>query len=875
MKLRTLTLMLIVAALAWNVVDFEHGPPRPYPHDPSRLDPNDRYDEQGLKRFSGAMLAMDWWASLRAYPSVEFPARGWAAGFEQARKLPKTASAGKAWTDWEPIGPGNIGGRMVCVAFNPQNPSTVWAGSASGGVWRSYTGGVGVDAWERIETGHPVLGVSSIAFAPGDSSTVYIGTGEVYGYGAEGGGIALRITRGSYGIGVLKSNNGGATWGKSLDWTGDQNRGVQVVRVDPIHPDVVWAGTSEGTYKSLNAGRTWAKVHDALMTTDLVIHHGNPDVVVLACGNLGSTGYGLYRTVDGGDSWTKLEEAFEIPYSYNGKAELAISASDPDVIMASIGKSSGGATGTWLVRSEDAGATWELQTTLDYSLWQGWFAHDVAIHPQDPDIVLTAGIDIWRSTTGGSALVRQSFWQNWTFGITPLGGPEGPSDYSHADHHDIVWHPSDPNIVYFANDGGIFRSMDAGMTFEACNGGLQTTQFYAGFSVSRTSWDFAMGGLQDNSTAMYHGDGAWSKNIGGDGSWTAIHAADDSLVYGSWQSLNVLRSPDRGGSWYDVTIALSGTPGFIAPYALGGPSDPDVGYAGSEYMGKSINGGASYQMVNGNLPLNGDPALAIAVAPTDGDVAYVTTAPIRYPAGVFRTLNGGVDFQNVTGNLPDRYPVGLAVDPVDPMTVYVTYAGFGTGHLFRSTDAGDNWTDLTGNLPDVPTLSVIVDPLHRDHIYVGNDLGVFFSRDDGASWYDLSDGLGDAVMAMDLNVTADDKLLVSTYGNGAYTRLLERETTATGDAPAVVRAMRNAPNPFNPSTSILFSLAEAGHVELRVYDLRGAKVRTLAGRVFEAGDHAVEWNGRDDADRMVSGGSYIAKLSSGGVTSSVTMQMIK
>lgn len=875
MRHRPILLIVILAAMTWNIVAFDSGPPRPYPHDPSRLDQADRFGAEGHKRFSGAMLALDWWASVRAYPDIEFPRQGWTAGFEQAQRLPRSPDSSKAWTDWRPIGPWNLGGRMVCVAFNPQNPHTIWAGSASGGVWRSTTGGLGADAWERVETGHPVLGVSSIAFAPGDSNTIYLGTGEVYGYGTEGGGIAVRITRGSYGIGILKSDDGGATWGRSLDWSSDQQRGVQVVKIDPVHPDVVWAGTTEGTYKSSDAGRTWTRVHTVIMATDLVVHPGNPNIVVVACGNLGSLGYGLYRTTDGGDSWTKIVQAGQIPTNYGGKAELALSASDPDIIMASIGKSSGGATSTWLVRSTDAGATWIMKSFQDYSLWQGWFAHDVAIHPLNPNIVLTAGVDIWRSTTGGANLTKMSSWENWVFGVTPIGGPEGPADYSHGDHHDIVWHPSDPDIVYFATDGGIFRSTDAGLTFEGCNGGLQTTQFYAGFSVSPSSADFAMGGLQDNSTAMYHGDEAWSKNIGGDGSWTAIHALDDQIICGSWQYLNILRSTDQGSNWTEVSMPILGSPGFIAPYAFGGASDPDVAYAGTSFMGKSLDGGLTYQMVNGGNPLNGDPALAIAVAPSDGDVAYATTAPVRYHAGVFRTLDGGVSFQNVTGPLPDRYFVGLAVDPTDAQTVYVTCAGFGSAHLYRSYDAGTNWEDMTGDLPDVPTLSVIVDPERPDHIYVGNDLGVFFSRNDGASWFNLSAGLGDAVMAMDLNVTADDQLMVSTYGNGVYVRPLERETTAVNGVPMAARLKQNVPNPFNPSTTLSFSLDEAELVSVTVHDVRGALVKTLANRTFAAGNHTVTWDGRDESGRQVGGGSYLATMRSVSGTSSVTMQLVR
>lgn len=869
---RTPLLLLTATVLCWIAFAPADGPV---------IDGSDAHrpylgHERDPLRLSGAMKALDWWAAARAYPETTFPARGWAEGFEAARALPRPESDGKAWTDWQAIGPHNIGGRTVCVAYNPQNPTTVWAGSASGGVWRSYTGGVGAAAWERVETGHPVLGVSSVAFAPGDSSVIYLGTGEVYAYGAEGGGIAVRLTRGSYGIGVLKSRDGGATWGKSLDWSYDQRRGVQAVKVDPTNPDKVWAGTTEGVYKSTNAGLTWEQVHDVIMVTDLAIHPGNPDIVVAACGNLSSAGQGLYRTTDGGDSWTKIVQPGVIPTSYAGKGHLGTNPSFPDRMVASLSRSNGQAVSTVLISSSDGGATWQLRSSVDYALWQGWFSHDAAMNPQDPDLVIAVGVDAWRSTTGGSVLVKESDWRLWEFGITPIGGPEGAPDYVHADIHDVVWHPVDPNIVYFATDGGVFRSLDAGLTFEACNGGLQTTQFYAGFSTSRQDPDLAMGGLQDNSTAMYHGDAAWSRNIGGDGSWTAIHAVDDDILCGSYQYLNILRSTNQGADWSEVSVPTFGSVSFIAPYVFGGPSDPDVAYAASSYPSKSTDGGITYQLVSGALPLNGDPVLTIAVSPQDADVVYMATAPLNYHAAVFRSLDGGVSFQNVTGPLPDRYPVGLTVDPTAPQTVYAAFAGFGVSHLWRSRDAGGTWEDLGAGLPDVPTLSVFVDPLHPDHLYVGNDLGVFFSRDDGATWYDLSAGLGDAVMAMDLSLRADDMLLVSTYGNGCFVRPLERETTGAGTPPRASFELHGAaPNPFNPSTTIRFTLERDMHTTLDILDLRGAVVTTLRSSVLSGGTHTVRWNGRTSDGTAAPSGTYLARLAADDAVRTKKLQLLR
>jgi photosystem II stability/assembly factor-like uncharacterized protein len=830
------------------------------------------------RKVSGARQALQWWSSQRIYPHDTMPSAGYYAAYKHTRAN-LTEQAGKSRNAWSGLGPHNIGGRTLAVAFNPQNPSTVYAGAASGGLWRSYTAGRGADAWEQVVTGFPVLGVSCIAIESGDSNTMYIGTGEVYAYDNTEGGIAVRHTRGSFGMGILKTTDGGDTWAHSLDWTYEQGRGIWAVRIDPTNPDVVWAGTTEGVYKSLDAGQTWDQVYDVVMVTDLVIHTTNPDIVLIACGNFGSPGHGLYRTLNGGDSWNQITQPGVIPTTYMGKAQLSICESVPDVVMASIGNGDPGSDATWLLRSEDAGATWVTASTADYSRWQGWFSHDVAINPEDPSEVIAAGIDIWKSTSGGFGLSIRSDWSAWYFGQVLPGDPEGPPWYSHADHHDIAYHPTDRDIIYFANDGGIFRSLDGGETFEGCNGGFQTQQFYAGFSTSQRDSNHAMGGMQDNSTAIYDGTLAWIRVIGGDGSWTGIDALNDDILYGSAQYLRMFKSTDRGVSWFEVSPPELGNTSFIAPFALGGlssPESPNIVFAGRSWIFKSTNGAGNWSAL---VNLGSNPALALAVSPLNSDVVYVTTAPVYSRAEVFRTVNGGADWVNITGSLPDRYPVGLAIDPNADGTVYVTFSGFGTGHVFKSTDAGGLWNDITGNLPDLPTSSVIVDPLRSSHLYVGNDLGVYFSPDGGASWELYSSGLPEAVVAMDLTISPTNrKLRVSTYGNGVYERDLVYVPVDVPDGDSVVSAFRleqNHPNPFNPSTTIRYHLARDGEVVLTIFDAAGARVRTLVQQHQGQGDHTVRWDGRDASGRTVPSGTYLYELKAGDQRETRKMTLLK
>ena len=352
-------------------------------------------------KISGALKALNLWSRQRAYPNDFIPAVGHYAAFKLSKQKLNKSTTQITVPPWEAIGPHNMGGRTLALAFNPLNPNTIYAGSASGGLWRSYTGGVGAEAWEYVATGFPVLAVSSIAIAPDDSNTIYIGTGEVYNYQAAGTGAAYRATRGTYGIGILKTTDGGLTWSPSLDWSYNQEHGVWAVKINPLNPNTVWAATTEGTYKSTDGGTTWSRVHDVIMATDLVINPIDTNVVIIGCGNFGSEGHGIYRTIDGGSTWTK--PTVGLPATFNGKAMLSISKTMPQFVFASIGNGFSSYDGaTWLCLSGDGGENWSTASTQDYSLWQGWFAHDVAVDPSDFVNVVAVGIDVWKSNSLGS-----------------------------------------------------------------------------------------------------------------------------------------------------------------------------------------------------------------------------------------------------------------------------------------------------------------------------------------------------------------------------------------------------------------------------------------------------------------------------------------
>ncbi|MGH1365591.1 MAG: FlgD immunoglobulin-like domain containing protein [Calditrichia bacterium] len=829
-------------------------------------------------KISGAYQALNMLGAQRTYPFQQLPENAHYAAFEQAKAL--RASKNKTLhndSEWNDIGPKNLGGRTLTVALNPQNPSTVYAGSASGGLWRSYSEGRGVDAWEYVSTGFPTLAVSSITFAPGDSSTMYLGTGEVYNYSAAGTGAAYRSTRGSYGIGILKSTDGGATWAKSLDWSYNQQHGVWAIKVNPLNPNTVWAATTEGVYKSTDAGTNWNHVLDVIMATDLQISPVDTNIVFAGCGNFASIGHGVYRSTDSGTNWDKLSEG--LPATFNGKILLDMTNLPlGNTLYASIGNGFSFSDGfSWLCSSVDNGENWTIETTLDYSKWQGWYSHDVAVNPTNPQEVFTVGIEIYKSTNGGSNLAIKS--TNGTFsGRVPPEGPEGPATYSHPDHHEVVYHPTDSNILYFANDGGVFRTIDGGETFESCNGGLQTSQFYGGFSSAVTDSQRAIGGFQDNSTAIYDGQDAWLvRLIGGDGGWAAIDQTNAQVMYGSSQFLNVSKSTNGGQFFFNVGVPGNNNPTvFIAPFVLA-PQNPQIIYAARNIVYQSEDGGSSWNSLNNGLPIDGNPVLAMDVSASNSDVVYVATVPFNRARGVHRTLDGGNTWTEITGNLPDRFPGDIAIDPTDPATVYITFSGFGTDHVYKSNDSGSSWTAIGQVLPDVPTSAVIVDPLYPEHVYVGNDIGVFASTDGGITWSDYSDALPDAVMVFDLAISPlNRKLRIGTHGNGAYERPLIDGSVGVEPSPSNVTEAftlyQNYPNPFNPETTIAFELSQREAVTLRIFNSLGQEVRTLIeNNVRNAGRHEVSWNGRNNSGERVASGVYLYQLKAGSAATSRRM----
>ncbi|HEX6182155.1 MAG TPA: hypothetical protein VFZ47_12970, partial [Chitinophagaceae bacterium] len=336
---------------------------------------SEKQEEEALTAFE----MMGLWGEMRAYPHPSIPEEKYAQAFERLRQDEVKAksmrseanSAFAPVSPWIPLAPKNFGGRILCLAFHPTNQNIMWVGSASGGLWKTTNGGTGAADginWTNVPTGFPVLGISAIAINNSNPNELYLGTGEVYNSGGNGyQGHNNRIFRGSYGIGILKSTDGGATWAKALDFSSSSLKGVADIIINPSRPATVYAATTDGVYRSNNSGGTWKLIHSTPMAMDICMKPNDTSTLYVGCGNFGSTGNGIYRSTNAGantPTFSKLTSG--LPTNITGMIRLHISPNNVNKVYASVGKSPGSSASSGLYSSTNGGSSWTKASTTAY-----------------------------------------------------------------------------------------------------------------------------------------------------------------------------------------------------------------------------------------------------------------------------------------------------------------------------------------------------------------------------------------------------------------------------------------------------------------------------------------------------------------------------
>ena len=766
---------------------------------------------------------------------------------------------------WRNVGPWR-GGRANTAAGIPTQPMTYFAGYTGGGLWRTDDAGIN---WRNISDGYFRTGsIGAIAVAPSDPNVLYVGTGEE----------AVRGQSSSYGDGVYRSTDQGRTWSNvGLRAT----RQISAVRVHPTDPNVVyvaaqgdrWKGSVDrGIYRTRDGGATWVQVLKGLNAfsgaSDLSMDATNPRILYATFWDhqrtpwmvrSGGEGSGIWKSIDGGDSWTRLTEGLP---ALTGKIGISVSPVTPDRVYAIVEAERGG-----LYRSDDAGRTWALQSGDRLIQTRSWYYMKITADTKNADIVWIMNAPVLKSIDAGR-----------TFRTV---------EATHGDNHHLWINPLDSRYMINANDGGVSISMDGGTSWSS-----QDNQPTAQFYHVTTDHDFPYrlySGQQDNSSVIIRSrsDGAaietrdWTNGPGCESANIGVGPKDSRYVYGGcyqglineldqrtgltrdimpWPAMNLTEPTDRTRFRFNWT----------APIRVS-QHDAAVVYHGGNVLFKSRDRGQTWAPASGDLTKNdkarqgkgGGPItnegaggevygtiVVIHESPHDAKVVYVGTDD----GLVQLTRDGGATWTNVTPKgLADGLANEIEVSPHDPATVYVAYRtdrlGDNTPHVFKSTDHGATWTRVVNGLRDGEPVRVVrEDPSRRNLLYAGTETGLYLSYDGGTRWAPFPVTFP-VVPVTDLEVH-DGDLVVSTEGRAfwilddlspfrqhhdsvmtaASHLYVPRAAVLSGGPSFLVRSAGR--NPL-PGASVYYRLAAvdtAAALTMEFLDARGTVLRTYSTR---------------------------------------------
>ncbi|HUZ00757.1 MAG TPA: hypothetical protein VMU89_10430 [Thermomicrobiaceae bacterium] len=666
------------------------------------------------------------------------------AAFQQLEEMKHREMAVPIPQGWRPLGPYAIphgqtygsgpgsrpavAGRVSAVAVDPGNANHVLIGAASGGVWETKDAGA---RWAARTDGQGSLAIGAIAFTPSNPAIVYAGTGE--------GDFFSRL-----GVGLLRSTDGGTNW-SMLTTAPFSGIGFYDLAVDPLNANHLLAATTGGLYESTNGGTVWTIRHNQ-RTWDLSMHPaviGDPSStkeVFAGCGD------GVFRSADGGTTWSAVTLP-SAPAAWE-RIEVCHAPANGNVVYVFAADASGNG---YIWRRGAFGGAFSAET-LPPGLntgqaWYDWFATTA---PNNPDVLYVGAIDVHK---GSRSITGAWTWANVSAKI-------GAGDSIHPDQHAIAFSPTDPNVVYVGNDGGVYRSPDGGTSWSALNEGLCITEFE--YLVGHPQFDaWLIGGTQDNGTLRYEGEEAWYHIQDGDGGGVGENATAPYTCYHTFYGMGMERSTS-GGGW--------GTWAWIGP-------NPPAGHSALFYPPLEVNGNVVVQ-AGSTVFISTDTGTTWAsVALPAGQVASALTIPTasRVYAGttqgnVYRIdLVGGAWQPPVALTQPRvGYVSHLQVDPTNPNRIWATYSSLGGAHVFRSDNAGTSWANVSAGLPNIPVNALVIDPAHPNVVFVAADVGVYRTNDAGVSWTSFSNLLPNA-LAKDLVFHQPSRMLrVALQSRGAW-----------------------------------------------------------------------------------------------------------
>ncbi len=704
----------------------------------------------------------DWFFIEKSYPSNDINQRAYKEALLKAKGMQQIAQT-QNQPDWIQVGPTNIGGRITDIEAHPNSPSTVYIGSASGGVFKTTNNAT---SFTPIFDSELSLSIGDIAIDPNDENTIYVGQGEP---NAGGGSVCYA------GFGVSKSIDGGNSW---TNIGLPNSHYISKIVIDPQNSNNVYVAAmgslfstnpERGVYRSNDAGQTWQQVlavNDSTGAIDLAINPNNPNTIYVAMWQrirtpenrvYGGEGSGIYRSTDGGTTWNLLTNGLPQANANSGRIGLAISNSSPNIVYASYTDQTGFFDGFY--KTTDGGNSWTQSSTTDLNNALssfGWWFNRLWVDPTNSDKLFLSGLNLYTSDNGGNS---------WNITGSSM----------HVDHHAIYIFPNNPNKIFCGNDGGLYTSSNGGNSWFKLNG-LPNNQFY------NVEFDYLnptkiYGGAQDNGTLQQVNGTSFQNIFGGDGFYVLVDRTNSNKVYCEYQYGNLQRSTDGGFSFQSATQGISNSDrkNWQTPVVFD-PFDPNTLYYGSNKLYKSTNSAITWSPISPDLtqgPGSGSyifgTITTIAVSPVNPDVIYVGCDD----GTVQITTDGGSSWNEISAQLPTRWITRVMTDLYADSVAYVTLSGFrideNLPHIFRTDDFGQTWNSISSNLPDAPINSVIVDSVDNEVLYVGTDVGPFYTTNLGESWHFL----GEQIPTVPINEikihNPTRTLLVGTYGRSMFT----------------------------------------------------------------------------------------------------------
>lgn len=692
----------------------------------------------------------EWYMEPRVYPSGDISITGnrWKNFREYENNRPADSRSMPGGNsnlsgNWVSLGPDSIDlvqpvhgiGRLNFVTFSPNGADTMWVGAASGGLWKSTDGGA---SWSTNTDSLTVLGCSDLAIDPVNTNVMYLATGDCN-------------AGNTYSSGVLKSTDGGQTWGASgLSWTITSFVRIYKLLIDPTNTNIVYAAATTGIYRSADAGASWTNMVSGSFT-DIAFKPGNPTVVYGVTqldGFLGPPRF--YKSTDSGLNFTNITNGLPAPEDLR-RCAIGVSVDNPDYVYLLTTNNYSQFHGMY--RSTDSGESFTERSTSpnivgDY----GWYYLSIEVNPADADDVFVGGLTHFRSMDGGV---------NWS-----------QLNVGHVDIHDLTFESNTSSVLYSANDGGLHKSIDYGDSWTDLSKGLAITQIYR-LGTSYTDLDRNICGTQDNGTYLNQQDN-WDPISGGDGMECAIDYTDPNTIYSSLQYGVFLKSTDGGNTFNTIaysSINLSGvdTNGYwLTPFVMH-PTDNNTLFIGKDEIYKSADGGTNWSQL-GTVPEANESwdifFQSVAIAPSNPDRIYAARS-----TQFLTSSDGGATWVDYSVGLPTNYAYisYIVVSNEDPLEVYVSLSAYYAGlKVYKSVDGGANWTNYSQGLPNLPANCILYQNNTNSGVYVGTDVGVYFRSNSLAQWQPFYDSLPNVIVnELEIQYRAD-KIRAATYGRGMW-----------------------------------------------------------------------------------------------------------